>query len=639
MSPPRMVEILAELRHRADAGQLGRRLGALRPAADPGAPARRCCAAGFTDDDVDRVLWRNPVEFYGQSGRLDLSDLRRRRRPPSRATRSCAGAADAAAAPRRAAPCTCSYCTNVHPAEDLAGILGQLDTYAVPIRERLGADVLGLGLWLAAPVAAELAADPAGRAPAAPRAGRARAGGGHPQRLPVPGVPGAGGQARGLPPGLDHRASGWRTRSTWPGCWPTCCPTTPPGARSPRCRWPGATRGTPTGPTAARRRLDELAAGLAGVERGPAGRSGSASSRSPAASSRPPPRPPRCCPAWTPSRLGRLPGPGPPGLRLGGAGRRRWPGCADAGLPVVKVQVSAALARRRPGADAAALRGVRRAAVPAPDPAAGCAGAPTRTTRRGADDLDAALTRGCPALAGALPRAAARRRPSRRCSTTVPVLRAALPSCSPAADRRLRPPRRRDVHLGRAAAGARARTTDAELAAGIAAELAFARDELTALGLHRSGHGSDADEPTLVVLDVVGLTPRLLAHMPRLRAVADGGFQADARHRAARGDLLGAVHLPHRRAARRARHRRQRLVLPRPRRGAALAAAQRAGRRGEAVGRGPPGAGPATRWPTSAGGTRWAPTSTGPSPRGRSTTPTAARTRTATPTRRSCTTS
>ena len=56
-----------------------------------------------------------------------------------------------------------SYCTNVHAAEDLAGILGQLDTYAVPIRERLGADVLGLGLWLAAPVAAGLAADVAGR--------------------------------------------------------------------------------------------------------------------------------------------------------------------------------------------------------------------------------------------------------------------------------------------------------------------------------------------------------------------------------------------------------------------------------------------------------------------------------------------
>ncbi len=29
-------------------------------------------AAGFTSGDVDRVLWRNPVEFYGQSGRLSL---------------------------------------------------------------------------------------------------------------------------------------------------------------------------------------------------------------------------------------------------------------------------------------------------------------------------------------------------------------------------------------------------------------------------------------------------------------------------------------------------------------------------------------------------------------------------------------
>ncbi|WP_182906634.1 TatD family hydrolase [Microbispora sp. H13382] len=32
-------------------------------------------AAGFTDEDVDRVLWQNPVEFYGQSGRLHLDDV------------------------------------------------------------------------------------------------------------------------------------------------------------------------------------------------------------------------------------------------------------------------------------------------------------------------------------------------------------------------------------------------------------------------------------------------------------------------------------------------------------------------------------------------------------------------------------
>lgn len=32
-------------------------------------------AAGFTDDDVDQVLWRNPVAFYGQSGNLVLDPV------------------------------------------------------------------------------------------------------------------------------------------------------------------------------------------------------------------------------------------------------------------------------------------------------------------------------------------------------------------------------------------------------------------------------------------------------------------------------------------------------------------------------------------------------------------------------------
>ena len=31
--------------------------------------------AGFDDDDVDKVVWRNPLEFFGQSGRLILDDL------------------------------------------------------------------------------------------------------------------------------------------------------------------------------------------------------------------------------------------------------------------------------------------------------------------------------------------------------------------------------------------------------------------------------------------------------------------------------------------------------------------------------------------------------------------------------------
>lgn len=62
-----------------------------------------------------------------------------------------------------------SYCTNVHPAEDLAGLLEQLDMYAGAIRERLGVPVLGVGLWLPAPVATELARDADARARLAER--------------------------------------------------------------------------------------------------------------------------------------------------------------------------------------------------------------------------------------------------------------------------------------------------------------------------------------------------------------------------------------------------------------------------------------------------------------------------------------
>jgi predicted metal-dependent TIM-barrel fold hydrolase len=31
--------------------------------------------AGFSDDDVDRLVWGNPVEFFGQSGRLELDEV------------------------------------------------------------------------------------------------------------------------------------------------------------------------------------------------------------------------------------------------------------------------------------------------------------------------------------------------------------------------------------------------------------------------------------------------------------------------------------------------------------------------------------------------------------------------------------
>lgn len=52
------------------------------------------------------------------------------------------------------------YCANVHPVQDVAGVIDQLAVYAEPVRLLLAADRLGLGLWLARDVAAGLAADP-----------------------------------------------------------------------------------------------------------------------------------------------------------------------------------------------------------------------------------------------------------------------------------------------------------------------------------------------------------------------------------------------------------------------------------------------------------------------------------------------
>ncbi|MGW0506787.1 TatD family hydrolase [Micromonospora sp. NPDC003241] len=74
MSPPRMVELLKAY---------GTERVLVNSAADWGrsdplltrATGEAMLAAGFTHDDVDLLLWRNPVEFYGQSGRLDLSDV------------------------------------------------------------------------------------------------------------------------------------------------------------------------------------------------------------------------------------------------------------------------------------------------------------------------------------------------------------------------------------------------------------------------------------------------------------------------------------------------------------------------------------------------------------------------------------
>ncbi|AXG81236.1 metabolite traffic protein EboE [Streptomyces paludis] len=53
-----------------------------------------------------------------------------------------------------------AYCTNVHPAETLDGVLAQLRDHCEPVRRRLGRDRLGIGLWLAKDAARSLINDP-----------------------------------------------------------------------------------------------------------------------------------------------------------------------------------------------------------------------------------------------------------------------------------------------------------------------------------------------------------------------------------------------------------------------------------------------------------------------------------------------
>ncbi len=50
-----------------------------------------------------------------------------------------------------------AYCTNVHPAEDLEGVIAQLDGCSSLVRKELDVPVLGVGLWLAHSLADRLA--------------------------------------------------------------------------------------------------------------------------------------------------------------------------------------------------------------------------------------------------------------------------------------------------------------------------------------------------------------------------------------------------------------------------------------------------------------------------------------------------
>ncbi|TDC60795.1 sugar phosphate isomerase/epimerase [Micromonospora sp. KC207] len=377
------------------------------------------------------------------------------------------------------------YCTNVHPAEDLAGILAQLDTYAVPVRRALDADPLGLGLWLAAPVAAALAADEGLR-----RRLRAELTARGLEVVTLNGFPYAAFQAPVVKHAVYH--PDWTTPerlaytldlarvladllpadaargsvSTLPLAW--------------RTPWDAGQA------DAARRRLDALAAGLAGIERdtGRVVRVGFEPE-------------PGCVVESTGQAAALLAGTDP--QRLGICLDLAHLACAweepaaalgrlaAAGLPVVKVQVSAAIE-----APAGAAEALRRWVEPRflhQTRAAGCAhAADPADPAHAADDLDAALDARLPGPWRVHYHVPLHAPPEPPLAATVPVLRAALGAlfAGPVAGCD-----HLDVETytwGVLPVARRPRDA-AELAAGIAAELAFARDELVAVGLTPQGTG------------------------------------------------------------------------------------------------------------------------------------------------------
>ncbi|MET8838106.1 metabolite traffic protein EboE [Micromonospora sp. NPDC004540] len=373
------------------------------------------------------------------------------------------------------------YCTNVHPAEDLPGILAQLDTYAVAVRRTLDTDRLGLGLWLAAPVAAALAADPAAR-----RRLRHELTVRGLEVVTLNGFPYAAFQAPVVKGAVYHPDWTTRDRVAYTLDLARVLADLLPddAARGSISTLPLAWR-TPWDPgraEAARHRLDALAAGLASVER-ETGRS---------------------------VRVGFEP---EPGCLVESTGQAREVlsamdtdrlgicldlahlACAweepvealarlrDAGLPVVKVQVSAAVEAPDPGNSAGALRRWVEPRFLHQTRAAGCAGAADPADPAyAADDLDAALDARLPGAWRVHYHVPLHAPPEPPLRSTVPVLRAALAAlyAGPAAGCD-----HLDVetYTWGVLPAARRPRTDAELAGGIAAELAFARDELVGLGL------------------------------------------------------------------------------------------------------------------------------------------------------------
>lgn len=136
-----------------------------------------------------------------------------------------------------------AYCTNVHPAETLDGVLAQLRDHCEPVRRRLGRDRLGIGLWLARDAAHALVTDPSalrGLRTELDRRGL--------EVVTLNGFPYEGFGAEEVKYRVYRRTGPTRNASTTPPPWPASSPgfslTTSPTGPSPPCLSPGAPRTT-----------------------------------------------------------------------------------------------------------------------------------------------------------------------------------------------------------------------------------------------------------------------------------------------------------------------------------------------------------------------------------------------------------
>ncbi len=277
------------------------------------------------------------------------------------------------------------------------------------------------------------------------------------------------------------------------------------------------------------------------------------------------------------------------------------PRLAAAGRQVVKAQVSAGLHVEHPADEDGPHRAgsLRRGPLPPPDArprrgrarAGRCAPATTWARRSGATVRSTPRRGGRAAVAGPLPRAPRSRRPRAAPRVDHATTCAPRSACSSAASRALTDHLEVETYTWSVVPEAHRPTTDDDLARSIAGELAWLRDR-SSTSDSRSLHDRRRPLHPAAGCAHQGAAPRRRRADPagccstcRACAVSPArGRRRPLEHGAARRHLLRAVDLADRAPRRRARGRRQRVVLPRPRRGPPLAPAQRARRGREGLG-------------------------------------------------------